>query len=67
MELKDYKKLCKVKGYDIREHQQYFITSNEFDNSRKPFVLAGGTSMGKTPTFIMWLELFYQNQRNKIK
>jgi superfamily II DNA or RNA helicase len=67
MELKDYKKLCKVKGYDIREHQQYFITSNEFDNSRKPFVLAGGTSMGKTPTFIMWLELFYQNPANKNK
>lgn len=67
MNLKDYKKLVKVKGYDIREHQQEFLTNNEFDNSRKPYVLAAGTSAGKTPTFIMWLELFYQNPANKNK
>lgn len=67
MNLKDYKKVCKVRGYDIREHQQYFLTSNEFDNSRKPYVLGAGTSSGKGPMSIMWLELFYQNPANKNK
>lgn len=67
MNLKDYKQLCKVKGYDIREHQKDFLTNNAFDNSRKPFVLGAGTSSGKGPMSIMWLELFYQNQANKNK
>jgi superfamily II DNA or RNA helicase len=67
MNLKDYKQLCKVKGYDIREHQEEFLTNNAFDNSRKPFVLGAGTSSGKGPMSIMWLELFYQNQANKNK
>jgi superfamily II DNA or RNA helicase len=67
MNLKDYKKVCKVRGYDIREHQQYFLTSNEFDNSRKPYVLGAGTSSGKGPMSIIWLELFYQNPANKNK
>ena len=64
---KDYKELCKVKGYDIREHQKEFLTNNAFDNSRKPFVLGAGTSSGKGPMSIMWLELFYKNQANKNK
>lgn len=67
MNLKDYKQLCKVKGYEIREHQKEFLTDNEFDNSRKPFVLGAGTSSGKGPMSIMWLELFYKNPLNKNK
>ena len=67
MNLNDYKKLVKVKGYDIREHQKEFLTNNEFDNSRKPFVLGAGTSSGKGPMSIMWLELFYSNTANKNK
>jgi superfamily II DNA or RNA helicase len=67
MNLKDYKQLCKVKGYEIREHQKDFLTNNEFDNSRKPFVLGAGTSSGKGPMSIMWLELFYSNPANKNK
>jgi superfamily II DNA or RNA helicase len=67
MNLNDYKKLVKVKDYDIREHQKEFLTNNEFDNSRKPFVLGAGTSSGKGPMSIMWLELFYSNTANKNK
>ena len=67
MNLKDYKQLCKVKGYDIREHQKEFLTNDAFDNSRKPFVLGAGTSSGKGPMSIMWLELFYKNPANKNK
>ena len=64
---KEYKQLCKVKGYEIREHQKEFLTNGEFDNSRKPFVLGAGTSAGKGPMTIMWLEGFYSNPNNKNK
>ena len=64
---KEYKQLCKVKGYEIREHQKEFLTNDEFDNSRKPFVLGAGTSAGKGPMTIMWLEGFYSNPNNKNK
>tara|TARA_R110000822_G_scaffold83866_8_gene197211 strand:+ start:1323 stop:3443 length:2121 start_codon:yes stop_codon:yes gene_type:complete len=67
MELKEYKKLIKVKGYGERLHQKEFLTNNEFDNSRKPYVLGAGTSAGKGPMAIMWLEMFYQNLANKNK
>ena len=59
--------MWKVKGYDIREHQQAFLTNNVFDNSKKPFVLGAGTSSGKGPMSIMWLEGFYSNPNNKNK
>lgn len=64
---KEYKQLLKVKGYDERLHQKEFLTNNAFDNSRKPFVLGAGTSSGKGPMSIMWLEGFYSNVVNKNK
>ena len=64
---KEYNQLLKVKGYEERTHQKHFLTSDEFTNSRKPFVLAAGTSAGKGPMSIMWLESFYSNPNNKNK
>lgn len=65
--MKTYKQIVKSKGLDEREHQKVFLTSGEFQNSRKPFVLAAGTSAGKTPMATMHLEMFYSNPANKNK
>jgi len=65
--MKSYKQIVKSKGLDEREHQKVFLTSGEFQNSRKPFVLAAGTSAGKTPMATMHLEMFYSNPANKNK
>ena len=67
MTVKEYNQLLKVKGYEERSHQKEFLTNGEFDNGRKPFVLAAGTSAGKGPMSIMWLEGFYSNPNNKNK
>lgn len=67
MIVKEYNQLLKVKGYEERSHQKEFLTNGEFDNGRKPFVLAAGTSAGKGPMSIMWLEGFYSNPNNKNK
>lgn len=64
---KEYNQLLKIKGYSERTHQKEFLTNGKFDNSRKPFVLAAGTSAGKGPMSIMWLEGFYSNPNNKNK
>jgi superfamily II DNA or RNA helicase len=47
------------------DYQKDFLTS-EYD-STKPFVLAAGTSSGKTFMAIMWLEIFYSLFANKTK
>jgi superfamily II DNA or RNA helicase len=46
-------------------YQKDFIVNNE--EFPKPFVLAGGTSSGKTITTAIWIEMFYQNPLNKGK
>lgn len=65
--MKSYKQIVKSKGLDEREHQKFFLTSGEFQNSRKKYVLAAGTSAGKTPMATMHLEMFYSNPANKNK
>lgn len=67
MKLKDYQNLLKLKSYDERIHQREFLTNNAFDDSKLPFVLGAGTSSGKGPMAIMFLELFYKNPLNKNK
>lgn len=65
--MKTYKQIVKQKGLEEREHQKDFLTNGEFQSSRKPFVLAAGTSAGKTPMATMHLEMFYSNPANKNK
>jgi superfamily II DNA or RNA helicase len=67
MKFIDYKNLIEVKNYDERAHQREFLTNNAFDNSVLPFVLGAGTSSGKGPMAVMYLELFYKNPLNKNK
>lgn len=61
--LKNYEKILSEKGLSDYPYIRKFILENEsFD---KPFVLGAGTSSGKTFMGIIWLELFYSNQKNK--
>jgi len=57
--------ISQKKGINEIPYQRDFLVNNkEFS---KPFVLAGGTSSGKTITTAMWIEMFYQNPANKGK
>jgi superfamily II DNA or RNA helicase len=49
---------------EIAYQKDFLVNNEEFP---KPFVLAGGTSSGKTITTAMWIEMFYQNPLNKGK
>jgi superfamily II DNA or RNA helicase len=49
---------------EIPYQKEFLVDNEEFP---KPFVLAGGTSSGKTITTAMWIEMFYQNPLNKGK
>lgn len=57
--------ISKKKGINEIPYQKEFLVNNE--EFPKPFVLAGGTSSGKTITTAMWIEMFYQNPLNKGK
>lgn len=65
--LKEYRSILKENDFKEYSYQKKFITNGEFLSSKKPFVLAMGTSAGKTITTIMFLEIFYRNKRNKNK
>ena len=57
--------ISQKKGIKEIPYQKEFIVKNE--SFPKPFVLAGGTSSGKTITTAIWIEMFYQNPLNKGK
>jgi superfamily II DNA or RNA helicase len=57
--------ISQKKGIKEIPYQMEFLVKNEEFN--KPFVLAGGTSSGKTITTAIWIEMFYQNPLNKGK
>jgi superfamily II DNA or RNA helicase len=57
--------ISKKKGINEIPYQKEFLVNNE--EFPKPFVLAGGTSSGKTITTAIWIEMFYQNPLNKGK
>jgi superfamily II DNA or RNA helicase len=60
-----YQSIIKTRGLRELDYQREFLTS-EYD-STKPYVLAAGTSSGKTFMAIMWLEIFYSQIINKNK
>ena len=57
--------ISQKKGINEIPYQKEFLVNNE--EFTKPFVLAGGTSSGKTITTAIWIEMFYQNPLNKGK
>lgn len=60
-----YNEIVKSRGLRKLDYQEEFLTSEY--NSTKPFVLAAGTSSGKTFMAIMKLEIFYSYAENKNK
>lgn len=60
-----YNEIVKNRGLRKLDYQEEFLTSEY--NSTKPFVLAAGTSSGKTFMAIMKLEIFYSYAENKNK
>jgi superfamily II DNA or RNA helicase len=60
-----YNDILLKRSFRELDYQKNFLTS-EYD-STKPFVLAAGTSSGKTFMAIMWLEIFYSLFANKTK
>jgi len=62
-----YNSIIKQRGLTEISYQRDFLTNGEFLKSKKPFVLAMGTSAGKTLTTIMMLEIIYSNPLNKNK
>jgi superfamily II DNA or RNA helicase len=64
--LESYQTIISQKtGINEIPYQKDFLVKNE--EFPKPFVLAGGTSSGKTITTAIWIEMFYQNPLNKGK
>lgn len=57
--------ISQKKGINEIPYQKDFLVNNE--EFTKPYVLAGGTSSGKTITTAIWIEMFYQNPLNKGK
>ncbi len=66
--MKEYRSLIK-ENPQLSEYsyQKEFLTNGKFLSSKKPFVLAMGTSAGKTITTIMFLEMYYRKSSNKHK
>jgi superfamily II DNA or RNA helicase len=60
-----YNEIIKTRGLRKLNYQEEFLTSEY--TSDKPFVLAAGTSSGKTFMAIMKLEIFYSYPQNKNK
>lgn len=60
-----YSNIIKTRVLRELDYQKEFLTSDY--NSNKPFVLAAGTSSGKTFMAIMKLEIFYSYIENKYK
>lgn len=60
-----YNEIIKTRGLRKLNYQEEFLTSEY--TSDKPFVLAAGTSSGKTFMAIMKLEIFYSYSENKNK
>ena len=65
--VKTYNSIIKEKKLTEISYQKDFLTNGKFLNSKKPFVLAMGTSAGKTLTTIMMLEMFYRIKGNSKK
>jgi superfamily II DNA or RNA helicase len=65
--VKTYNSIIKEKGLTEISYQKDFLTNGKFLTSQKPFVLAMGTSAGKTLTTIMMLEMFYRIKGNSNK
>ena len=65
--LKVYRSILKENDFKEYSYQKEFLTNGKFLSSKKPFVLAMGTSAGKTLTTLMFLEMFYRNNRNRNK
>lgn len=65
--VKSCNSIIKEKGLTEISYQKDFLTNGRFLESKKPFVLAMGTSAGKTLTTIMMLEMFYRIKGNSKK
>lgn len=63
--LEIYNQIIETRGLRKLSYQEKFLTLEY--NSDKPFVLAAGTSSGKTFMTIMKLEIFYSYSKNKNK
>lgn len=64
---KTYKSIVKKKGLKEIFYQIEFFGKKLWMNSIKPFVLAAGTSAGKTITSLIQLEIFYSLPENAKK
>lgn len=62
--MKSYNSITKQKGLKQIGYQIKFFSKKLWENSIKPFVLAAGTSAGKTIVSIISLEIFYSNSKN---
>jgi superfamily II DNA or RNA helicase len=65
--MKRYTTILKEHSLNELSYQRDFLHNRLLQNSSKPFVLAAGTSAGKTLTTIIELEMFYSDSSNKNK